>query len=166
MAKTSEINGHYHTHGNVEHSHQGGYVKVKRWYPLTFEGTGDDGQEGFQLNLVYSNVGVRTDNLTWRFVHPLDGFNCTGIRITLQDADALAFVTRTRVFLSTTASVSKYDTAVDLNTVAVHFSGDGNMPALTEFDCTDNNALFVYVGIDTDATAELDIMSVELEGYY
>ncbi len=58
MAKTSEINGHYHTHGNIEHSHPGAktYKKLGCGIPMVKGGTLTLLAGGYQVGIGVTNL--------------------------------------------------------------------------------------------------------------
>lgn len=112
MAKTSEIQGHYHLYGNIEHSHGGGVSKYTR------------GEFGILWD--YTNVDVKSIHIENTGASNFDAWYKFGkqprkldnLAVAIQDADSDDYIQKVQIYENALGGGSiKYDTgAITWNT--------------------------------------------------
>lgn len=140
--------------------------------PCIFEGANIVGQATYRVGAGEILVQGAT-NSSWGFKLTIPlvkgglSFTATNVRINLDDADGSNYIDQVRV-VGTDHDTQNffYNSTANLTSAAEWFSGDGTMSAFSSQDCSTFRNVTVYIGIVQATNDLLDLMSVELEGYY
>ena len=138
------------------------------WVPCIFTTDSTDGLKRVQVDSgsgFFSNYGAITLSIRWDLPLPTTKgtlkLYVSGSRIVINDADAAAYVTQTRVY----GLVKTGLTQLNADTTDYNSQDDWD-DTFAAVDCSGYNSVFVWSDIVTDATDELKIGAVLLQCYY
>ena len=143
-----------------------------QWIPLAFQGANNNGQTSYRvgggaiLNQGSTDIGIAF-SLCIPYTLGSLTLTITDYRVILQDADSDDYVDQTRIFGSNNSGATTEHSETDNFTSAgVHWSDGTTHTAVTDFDASSYHIVVVYLNLVNTTSDQLDIVGVDLKGYY